>query len=525
MPEIEINDLSMVGVVSDVPPYQLPPEAFSLGNNMRFTDDDVERLLGWAQVFGAPPIAPEFLMPISTADSNYWLFSGLTKIYSYDGSDYTDVTRTVGGDYNAADGADWNGTILGGIPIFNNGIDVPQFKANMSSGTHFENLTNWPATQRAKLLRSFGPFLIALNLTDTGVSYPHLVQWSSEADPGSIPGSWDYTDATVDAGRKDLEDVNSGVLLDALPLQGTMYLYKEQSTWKMSFIGGRFIFDFKALFETSGILAPRCVALTGDGTKHVVATQDDIIWHNGNRVQSILNKRQRSTLFNELDTLSYVNSFLFSNPLRSEMWFCYPTQGNVYPNKAIIWNYRHGGEAGVITNADGITFRHAAVGNIDAGSEETWEDGDDEWDEDTGPWSTFDRHKVLLAGTEQQKLLQLDSGTTRDGVAFTGTLQREGLSLIGRKRNGDWIVDHKRDKMWQRLWPKIQGGPVSIRVGVAQTVRGATTWGPAITFDPATDRFADPDSAAGMALAVEFSAAAAWRMSGYKVEIALLGEH
>lgn len=529
MAEIDINDLAMLGAINDVKPYMLPPEAFTLALNIRYKDGSPEALLGWEQVFGTPPVAPHFLMPISTPSTDFWLYTSLAKAYVYDGASHADITRAVGGDYNAAQTRDWNGTILGGIPIFNNGTDVPQFRANMTAGTKFADLTNWPGTLRTKIIRAFGPYLMAFHLTESSVIKPHTILWSHPADPGSLPSTWDSTDQTKDAGRKDLEDVNSGIIMDALPLQSTMYVYKENATWRIVHIGGRFIFDFKTLFETSGILAPRCVKLVVDprgGARHCVVTQDDMIWHNGNRVVSILDKRQRTQLFAEMDTNNYKNSFLMANPLASEVWLCYPTVGNTEPNKALIWNYSEGGEQGVISYADGITFRNGEVGNIEGDSNELWSDGTDEWDEDTGQWSEFSRRRVLLAGTDATKFYILDRGATRDGVSFTQTLQREGISVIGRKRNGQWIVDHRSRKMLQRLWPKITGSPVNIRLGRQELVDGPIEWHDAVAFDPTLGRAADNEPVSGAALGVEFSSSSkSWRIDGYKMDVANLGNY
>jgi hypothetical protein len=526
MADVDINDVAMIGVIDDVKPYNLPPEAWTLALNMRYRDKAIETLLGWEQVFGTPPVAPYFLLPISTLSTNYWIYAGLTKIYVYDGASHADISRTVGGAYTATSASQFNGTILGGIPIINNGVDIPQYRADMAAATEFENLPNWDSTRRARIIRAFGPFLMAFGITDSGTPQPHSILWSHPADPGSVPPSWDETDLTRDTGLKDLEDVNSGVIVDALPLQSTMYVYKETSTWRVNYIGGRVIFDFKTLFEESGILAPRCVGITGDGRRHFVVTQDDVIWHNGNKVVSVGDKRSRSRLFGEIDTVNYENSFVFSNRLYNEMWFCYPTKGSSVPNAAMIWNYGHGGEEGVLSFADGITFQHAAIGNLEGDSDELWSDGTDEWDEDTGPWSEFTRRRVIVASPQNTKIFVLDRGSTRDGTSFTQTLQRQGLSITGRKRNGEWIVDHQKFKMLQSLWPKIVGDAVDIRFGAQELVDGPLTWGPAVAFDPSVSRQTDNDPIEGTALALEFaSSSKSWKMDGYKLSLVITGQY
>jgi hypothetical protein len=525
MPEVDINDLTSLGVINDVKPYMLPPEAWTLGLNVRYRDKGVESLLGWERVFGTPGVAPHFLFSISTPAGVFWIYTSLTQTWLYDGTNHTNISGPA---LTTAETRELNGTVFSGIPIINNGTNIPQYRPNMSPATLFANLVNWPAALRARVIRSFSPYIMAFGLTDGGVLLPHTVQWSHPADPGSMPSSWDYSNPAVDAGRKDLDDVNAGIILDALPLSSAMYVYKEQSTWRAVPIGGRFIFDWKTVFETSGILTQRCVALTGDGKRHCVVTQDDMIWHNGTRVVSILDKKQRTKLFGDMDTLNYVNSFLFCNPLGNEMWLCYPTQGNIQPNKALIWNYSEGGETGVVSFADGITFRNAAIGNIQTNSDELWSDGEDLWSEDTGPWSEFTRRRVIAAGTDATRFYNLDKGNTRDGVVFAATLQRESQSVLGRGRRGEWIVDHHQLKMLQRLWPKMSGGPINIRVGAQQTVEGPITWTPAQAFDPTAIRFVDFDPpVSGAAISLEFStdSAVSWRLEGYKLPIDVLGEY
>lgn len=525
METFDINDLASIGVVKDQPPYMLPPEAFSLGVNVRYRNRGIEKGGSWEQVFGTPGVAPHFAIPVSTASADYWVYVSLLKGYVYDGTTHTNITRqNVGVDvnYTATETKDWNAAMLGGVLILNNGNDVPQYWPTASPATKLANLTNWQAAVRAKIIRAFGPYLMAFNITDTGASFPHLVRWSHPADPGSIPSSWDVTDPTKDTGQKDL--VGGGVILDALPLQGTMYAYKESATHRINPIGGRFIFDFKPFSETSGILAPRCVALTGDGTRHVVVTQDDVIWHNGNQVESILDGRWKQYLFNDMDTVNFGNTFLLVSPLTNEVWICYPPQGATQPTRALVWNYKEA-QRGVLSEMDGLTFRNAAVGTIEGDSDELWSDGEDEWEEDTGPWSILSRRKVVLCGTDSTKFFVLDRGSLRGGAAFTATLQREGLAILGRKRSGEWIVDHEVEKLISRFWPKLQGGPVRFRLGTQELVNGPITWGPYVTFDPTLGVTADIDPASGRAFGFEINDQGTdWRLDGYKVELSKLGQ-
>jgi hypothetical protein len=274
-------------------------------------------------------------------------------------------------------------------------------------------------------------------------------------------------------------------------------------------------------------LGPRCVCVSGDGQKHVFATQDDILWHNGNTVQSILNEKQRRRLQNEIDTSSFFQSFMFANPFKNEVWFCYPQSGSSYPDRALIMNYKApGGENFTITEADGITFRWAATGNIEGFTPEIWDSGTDKWDDDTGPWSKLERRRVILSDPTASRFYKLDEGATRNGVNIVSILQRDGLGYTAKKNDGTPINDFELMKMLKRIWPKISalgGGSVDIRFGAQQTVNGPIAWGPAIGFDAVITSYCDPGPVTGRAVAIELSKTGSWRIDGYKIDMATLG--
>lgn len=523
MPEvsIEIDDVAKYGCIRDTPAYQLPPEAWTIAENMRFTEDSVARIAGTSVVFGTPTVAPYKAQYISTIGQPWWIYLGLNKAYVYDGTTHTNITRQSAGvdvNYAATSAADWNTTILGGIPIQNNGIDIPQYWAALSGATKLANLSNWTATMTAKVLRAFGPYLMALNITLGGVSKPHNVRWSHPADPGTIPSSWDITDATKNAGEVTLPDVDSGVIMDGLPLQGKFYVYKENSVWRFRNIGGRFIFDEDAFLERAGILCARCVAITGDGQRHIVVSQDDMYIHDGNKAIPLLSKRFKRYLFNQLDVAAYPLSFVFVNPVRDEAWFCYPANGSTVVNRGLIINYN----SGAITETD-VDFVDAVMGVIQTSDTETWAAAVGTWDTDTNPWSTNIRRKLVTLKPTVPRFLQLDSGAQRDLVNFTGTLQRTALGVVGRKRTGEWIEDFERRKLVHRVWPKMTGGPVNIRLGGQDVPNGAVRWSNPVSFDPSTQKYCDVQ-AEGAAISIEISGAVDWQLDGYKLDMVVLGK-
>lgn len=533
---VEINDLTTFGQVNDIPAYQLPPEAWTTVENMRFTKDGVAVLDGWAQIYGTPGVPPHFAIPVKSTSQTWWLYTSLTKAYVFDGVNHTNITRQTAGvdvNYTANNTQDWNGTIFGGVPILNDGVDVPQYWASYSIATKLAALPNWPATSRAKIIRNFNSFLVAFNVTDVATIYPHLVWWSAPADPGTVPVTWDYNDPTNESGRNPLPDVNSGEILEAKMLQNTMFIYKERSIWKMTYIGGQFVFDFDVFLEEIGILGPRCVCSDEKGLRHIVVTQDDIIAHNGNSVDSILTDRQRRNLFESLmNRDAAATSFIFLNRLKDEIWFCFPEQGQTQPTRALIWNYKKG--KGAISFSNGISFRNAVVGDIEGASVDFWSTGTDVWDTDTGGWSQFFRGRVVLCSPVNTKFYQLDSGTTRDGAQFTPTLQRVDLGIIGKTRSGAPVNDWKKLKMVDSVAPKVNGASIRVRVGFRDAV-GETSplqWQDYTAFNPASDIWVntitnETITGCGRAVAIEFSAdnSASWRIDGYSMDVTVVGDY
>jgi hypothetical protein len=230
------------------------------------------------------------------------------------------------------------------------------------------------------------------------------------------------------------------------------------------------------------------------GTKHVFVTQDDIVIHNGNSTESILTDRQRISLFGTLNRDAANTSFIFCNKPKDEIWFCYPESGQLQPSRALIWNARGG--KGAISFATGINFRNATVGDLQGVNPETWSEGTDLWDDETGPWSQLFKQKLVLCAPDPTKALtyasprfyQLDIGTNRDiGPEARPVLAREDLGTVGQKRSGELINDFKQMKLVDSVWPKLNGATIRLRVGFRDVVGGPLTWQDYATFDPPSD--------------------------------------
>lgn len=519
MPLVNIDTVGALGIVKDEKDYRLDPNAWTDGINVRVVDGEVWQVGGREPTFGVPPVAPYFLMPFSTPVQDFWLWAGLQKAYVWDGGINTEITRTVGGDYGANSADDWSGIVFNGLPILNNGFDVPQYWADGNIATDLADLPNWPADWRAKIIRSLGPYLVAIHVTKAATVYPHMVKWSHFADPGTVPDSWDETNPTKDTGETDLPDVQSGVLMDAQNLRGQLFIYKQGSVWRMRYIGGNSIFAFDTFLETTGVLGARCVATTPEGQRHVVVTQDDVIVHNGATAESIIDKKMRRYLFSQIDPENYKNTFVVTNTSFKEVWICYPQLGDVNPTRALIWNSQTGG----ITETE-VGFAAAATGSVVIPSPGLWSTVNYSWAEANNPWSDISRHRMIAAKPSTAEFLMLEEGERWSGAIFRSFISRTGLGILGQKRDGSPIVDFNRRKMVKRVYPRVSGGPIRVRLATQDIPEGPVKWSPYYTFDPDTQKWVDI-IVEGAAIGIEFSSFGnPWKIEGYKLDLIPTGE-
>ena len=527
MPRISIHNVGSIGVIRDLPPHLLAPEAWSNAQNIRFQDNKALKFTGHSAVFDPPSIAPYWALAVQTATATFWLYAGLTKAFTVDqGGVHTDITRAVGGDYIGVAADKWNGGILGGIPVITNGIDVPQSWSPISSTQKLVDLPNWPAVTTAKYIRAFKNFLVALHITESGTVKPHMVKWSHTADPGTIPSSWDDADPTLDAGEVELSDSQAGVIQDAKLLRDLLVIYKDNSTWGMQHIGGRFIFRFFPMFASTGILTNRCVAALPNASQHFVMTGDDLVIHNGQSIESVVDKLWKRFVNNNMNPDELAASFVLSNPIEDEMWFCFAEIGSTLPSLAITWSTKTG-TIGIRELSEAVFI---AEGVIDeTGVLQDWNSDAQAWNDDASAWGArqfFPQSLSLLQlDPTNTKLFKLDDTNQFNLVNMTSFVEREGLALIGVDRQGRPKVDVARRKLMKRLWIKAEGGPFEVRVGSQENIGGPITFEPAVTFTPGVDEYIDTSSS-GKLLAVRFQSSSnvSWEIHGYDVEIEVLGD-
>ena len=586
-----IENVGQIGIIRDTPSYDLPPNAWSDGNNVRFMDKGVRKVAGYAEVFATCPMVPFYLLPARYGANYYWLAFGLNKIAVWNGSTWTDITRqtvtslnggiddavtvitlsdasdfpdsgyiqiddekirytgksgndldpctrgygsttpilhltgatvtpiedteTTDNNYSATADENWRATVIGNLIVATNGFDTPQMWP-LSSGTPdvthpMKELENWPAaTTYCKSIVAFRSFLVALNVTIGGTEYPSLVKWSNEASAYSAPSSWDETDPALSCGEYELTE-SPGKILDALPLGDTLQIYKDDSITIMTWIGTPFIFSFKTLSPTIGLLAKNCVAEFEKG--HFFIGNSDCYWNNGQTIQALLPNRMRSAMFDSINGDNYKKCFATADYNRNEALFCFPEGESTYCNKAVIWNWVDN----TFSLRDLPDLSHIAMGISQITTGATWDDHTEDWDDSPGMWGAEQYGNVLnnlvFCSPGDTKLYRDGFGEKEDTTNMTSYIERTGLAL----------GDQSALKHVQAVWPKIDitgDNVVRVYVGTQMSPDGDIKWQGPTEFNPTTQsKVSCRNSGKYFGVKFETNSDVAWNLNGYEFEL------
>ncbi|MGL5014855.1 MAG: hypothetical protein ACRC6V_11270, partial [Bacteroidales bacterium] len=325
---MKIRRVGSVGVIKDLPSFELPPEAWSDSRNVRFIENKVQKMGGYLPVLtdgmpDEPPLA--VLTRNNTQDQLYGTSDG---IYIINGRNHRNISQLIKNPsydpakpelgpekipmtYDADPENTWYYTTLSNAVVLNNPRNPPQGLA--PGDDTFIELPGWgvpgktaegatPVKQiwQAGRIRSYRNYLIALDMTEGAESMPQRVRWSNVAYVNALPPDWVQDDESRDGGFNDLTDAN-GRILDGVPLRDTFIIYTDQETYEMQYVGGVLIFNFKKLFSDSGILAPECAVEFE--SKHFVISKDDVFVHNGSSKEAVASGRVKQFLIDQISSV------------------------------------------------------------------------------------------------------------------------------------------------------------------------------------------------------------------------------
>lgn len=503
-----------VGVNKSLNPADLPPNVWSDVNNVSFRDGKAKKAAGYSSTFGTPPVNISYLQYNIDNAQLYWYEATNTKLYRTDGTTHVDLSRPVTA-YSSNESVGWSGSVTNNVIYFNNPFDKPQ--ALRRSDATFIDLPNWPANTFANVFRTYKSYCVALGVTKSGNEFPSLVKWSSPADPGEVPFSWNEADPTNDAGEA-LVGGTGDAIVDGRKLKDSFIIYKEGSVHSMTYIGGVFVFQFRQLFDDIGLIGKDAVA-EFDG-KHFCVGRGDVYVHDGVQKKSVIEGKMKDYLFSTIRDDASDRTFVVPDYQNSEMWICYCSSDRNDPalkgcNKALVWDWT----SNTWSIRDLPNIRYATFGIVDPQLPDTWDGALGSWDTDSVVWGERNYNpsklKILMTSIESDKLYVVGNTSVYDGINFTSYLEKTDIHMD----------DDRNIKTAISITPHVSGGgTMKLYVGSAQVQNGPISWKGPFDYNIGSQYKID-FRLTGRYLAVRFQvdSGANWALNGYTFEIAPTG--
>jgi len=385
---IPIRGLGNRGIIRDQEPFNLPLDAWSNGNNVRFDDGSVKRAPAFRIIEDTLGVAPAFLFgvrPASGLDS-LLLAEDDGTMFSWSLGTATNITP-LGFSTVTAPTARFTGAYLDQVSFINRQTDVPYALRPGEAITEPLTGYGWGATWRCKALRAYRDSLVAISMQEDGVEIPGRVRISDAVVGAALPPpSWDATDVTNQAFSTELPDIR-GTLLDGLTMRDDFYVYSTAEVWRLTPVGGFALYAIKKVFSDQGLLATGLV--TEVNGAHFCVGEDDIYMHDGTTYRSIVDGTNRNFIFRSMLKDQKHRFWLHHDTIRDEVIFAYISgdsdagfPGTAWPNRAAVYDLENGTWTFQdLPNVSGATTVIYTPGR-------TWDNWNETWQTSGGTWDS-----------------------------------------------------------------------------------------------------------------------------------------
>ena len=219
MAYISIDNVGQVGIVKETSPWQLQPNVWSNGNNVKTDEGAIKKCPGYSEVMATCPIAPYHIIQLTLGLPEFWVVCGLTAIYAYDNTNLS--------------------------TLLNGGIDDTVTTVTVDSTTNFEDA---------------GTITVGTeNISYTGKT--------STTFTGCTRGA----DSTTAASHVDASTVTRSTKWDNIPRSSGASSATADETWTSTIIGG-------VLVLTNNFDKPQYWALTDGVPLSSTLMQDLANW-------------------------------------------------------------------------------------------------------------------------------------------------------------------------------------------------------------------------------------------------------
>ena len=143
---IPVRELGRVGLITDVPGYSIPLNAYTRADNVVFDEGQVRRAPIFRKVKDSLGFSPRFAIGITPATGYDQVItvSDNFVIKEFVSGTLTDRSGSITG---SSDPRPFTGTILANVLYLNREDRVPVYRT--LGGTNFADLPNWDSTHRA----------------------------------------------------------------------------------------------------------------------------------------------------------------------------------------------------------------------------------------------------------------------------------------------------------------------------------------------------------------------------------------
>jgi len=531
---LPIRQMGTVGIIKDIDPFDLPPNAFDAGLNVRFANGVMTRGPVFRSItsLSKDPAFVDGLTPLTGLD---YIVLGYQDGTITKTAGPTTIDITASGWTPSSTPVQWTSTNLSDVYYVNREDRVPWYMVR--NGTQMAAIPGWTSTWRCKSLRAFNSQLIAIGMTEASAEYPTTLRWSDFTTVGAPPATWNPA-TTNSAGRNTIAEMVNP-LIDGYALRNAFALYSRDEIWLMEVTGDSNVYSFRRIFTGTGIINKNCV-VERQG-QHYVFGFDDIYIHDGVSKQSIAEGKVRQYIYRTMNKKYKDKFFVAHNRALNEIMFCYVSgdEAVAYPapngeacNRAAVYNY----VSGTWTFYDLPWSTAAGISNLDTSL--IWNAATASWDLTGGSWLDKDdgyKRNLMFVGltsatygiTRQLHVLEdYLTGTTTYPVdtAATGPcyVRRTGIDL-------DEIQAELRGfKNIISIYPEgrvyASGAPLSFQFGASLYPDESPVLGDPMTYDGIQNYKLDyRDAGRFLTLQINYNDYRSFSLSGIDVDVVITG--
>lgn len=263
---------------------------------------------------------------MQNSDGTYYNFLGTsTKLYRFDNTNMTDVTRAAGA-YTATS---WSFAKYGTWIVATDFADDVQVLKDLGSGTNFVALGGSPPKAKYCLVNS-GHLILAY--IDDGTAYPKKIIWSAREDIE------DYS-ASLVTGSDSQEFPDMDGVITGIGALGDAFVLAAQNSLTIGYYaGGTYTYNFQInAVQNIGCFFPG--SFVSIGSEVFFWGKDSIYRFNGEAPPIDIGNKIKKTLFS-LINLSYSQKITVAcDKVNSLILWAFPSTGSTNPDTILIYNY------------------------------------------------------------------------------------------------------------------------------------------------------------------------------------------